>query len=97
MSDYGRLDGAALDRHITGNWGEDSVSQLRNLKGCRVDDLDEGLSQQEAEYAATQYQRMGYGCVAVAEDDGDPETSWRVYSDRTRAQDVTDHALALLP
>ncbi|MFD9904778.1 hypothetical protein [Streptomyces sp. NPDC059063] len=33
----------------------------------------------------------------VQEDDGDPETFWRVYSDHTRAQDVTDHALALLP
>ncbi|MER5258547.1 hypothetical protein [Streptomyces sp. NPDC002855] len=82
MSDYGRLNGANL---------------VRNLKGCRVEDLDEGLSQQEAQYAATQYQAMGYGCVALPEEDGDPETFWRVYSDRTRAEDVTDHALAVLP
>ncbi|WP_172385222.1 hypothetical protein [Streptomyces sp. MNP-20] len=77
-------------------WRGGSLAQLRNLQGCRVDDLDEGLSEHEAEHAAAQYQRMGYGCVALPEED-DPETFWRVYSDHTRVQDLTDHALALLP
>ncbi|MFJ8386209.1 hypothetical protein ACIQ9Q_17120 [Streptomyces sp. NPDC094438] len=86
MSNYGRLDGADLDR-----------SDMRNLRGCRVDDLDEGLSQEEAQHAATQYQAMGYGCVALPEEDGEPEAFWRVYEDASRAQDVTDHALAVLP
>ncbi|MFF3159163.1 hypothetical protein [Streptomyces sp. NPDC057910] len=96
MSDYRRLDSVNSDRRITGRYGEGSVSDMRNLRGCRVDDLDEGLSREEAEYAAAQYQAMGYGCVALPEDNG-PGAFWRVYEDASRACDVTDHTLAVLP
>ena len=38
MSDYGRINSTDLDRYITGNYGEDSVSKgmptLRNLISC---------------------------------------------------------------
>ncbi|MFJ7419792.1 hypothetical protein ACIQXD_14425 [Streptomyces uncialis] len=48
MSDYGRgsLDGNDLDRHLTGNWGEDSVS-------------DDGLSDHDVKSALRPYQDGG--------------------------------------
>jgi hypothetical protein len=38
MSDYGRINGAELDRHITGNYGED---QFKNGPGDCQDECDE--------------------------------------------------------
>ncbi|KKL66582.1 hypothetical protein LCGC14_2143540 [marine sediment metagenome] len=34
MSDYNRIDGVAFDRHITGNYGEDSFKGLRPCPKC---------------------------------------------------------------
>ena len=34
MSDYNQIDGAALDRHITGNYGEDQFKGLIECSKC---------------------------------------------------------------
>lgn len=34
MSDYNRIDDAALDRHITGNYGEDQFKKFDEVECC---------------------------------------------------------------
>ena len=41
--------GAALDRHITGNWGEDSVDEWCEERECECRDED-GVPNEDCEY-----------------------------------------------
>ena len=84
MSDYNQIDGAALDRHITGNYGEDQFSGLLECSKCGGQGFIVGVLPSEPPCPTCK----GEGYIEKIEDPGDdPDQKYDEERDRRLLDD----------